>query len=437
MTAEIAIMNTGAVALAADSAVTVQTPDGQKIYNTVNKLFTLSKYEPIGLMIYDGADLLGVPWEVIVKAYRAELGSTSFATVRDYLDHLIEWVANNESLFPVDLRTAFVEHLLNVTLLVLASQVDETVKAILDDEGEISEERVSTVVNETIDKALSYYGEFPDSLTISLDDALQVLDQHGDVLEGLMDEHLQELPLSDETQERLRTLCGNALAKNAGDPLSPHSGLVIAGFGSGDYFPALYEVAISGIVDNCLRATLIKEQSIHPHTNDAAIIPFAQREMVDTFMSGIDPRYRSTIDGFMSRLFDDYPEQLLATLPQLSEQERQELVEPLRQIGHTAREHLNKNLEEYSRTQFIAPVIGAVGVLPKDELAEMAESLVNLTSFKRRMSIGEVESVGGAIDVCVISKGDGFIWIKRKHYFEPELNPHFQAKYFGTPGQEA
>jgi hypothetical protein len=40
------------------------------------------------------------------------------------------------------------------------------------------------------------------------------------------------------------------------------------------------------------------------------------------------------------------------------------------------------------------------------------------------------ETVGGPIDVAVISKGDGFVWIKRKHYFVPELNHHFFANYF-------
>jgi hypothetical protein len=32
----------------------------------------------------------------------------------------------------------------------------------------------------------------------------------------------------------------------------------------------------------------------------------------------------------------------------------------------------------------------------------------------------------------VISKGDGFIWIKRKHYFDPALNYHFFANYYQT-----
>jgi len=59
----------------------------------------------------------------------------------------------------------------------------------------------------------------------------------------------------------------------------------------------------------------------------------------------------------------------------------------------------------------------------------MAEALVNLTSFKRRFSF-DAETVGGPVDVAVLCKGDGFVWIKRKHYFKPELNPHFLTNYF-------
>ncbi|MFV9630695.1 MAG: hypothetical protein ACNYWM_06465 [Methanosarcinales archaeon] len=75
------------------------------------------------------------------------------------------------------------------------------------------------------------------------------------------------------------------------------------------------------------------------------------------------------------------------------------------------------------------PVTSVVSMLPKDELAAMAEALVNLTFFKRKVSM-ETETVGGPIDVAVISKGDGFIWIKKKHYFKPELNPQFFANYY-------
>lgn len=81
--------------------------------------------------------------------------------------------------------------------------------------------------------------------------------------------------------------------------------------------------------------------------------------------------------------------------------------------------------------EYVSPILDAVAMLPKDELGAMAEALVNLTSFKRKVSV-EAETVGGPIDVAVISRGDGFVWIKRKHYFDPELNPqYFSSRYGG------
>ena len=62
------------------------------------------------------------------------------------------------------------------------------------------------------------------------------------------------------------------------------------------------------------------------------------------------------------------------------------------------------------------------------ELAAMAEALVNLTKFRRRVTM-ERETVGGPIDVVVITKGDGFVWIRRKHYFASEYNPRVIARY--------
>ncbi len=67
MTAEIVVMNKNGIAMAADSAVTIGE---QKIYNSAVKLFSLSKTEPIGIMIYGSADLSSTPWEIIIKQYK-------------------------------------------------------------------------------------------------------------------------------------------------------------------------------------------------------------------------------------------------------------------------------------------------------------------------------------------------------------------------------
>ena len=58
-------------------------------------------------------------------------------------------------------------------------------------------------------------------------------------------------------------------------------------------------------------------------------------------------------------------------------------------------------------------MVDVVAHPPKEDLATMAESLVSLTSLKRHVS-SEPETVGGPVDVSVLSKGTGFVWAKRK-----------------------
>ena len=66
MSAGICIMNRNAIAMAADSAVTVG--DHAAIHNSANKLFSLSRVAPVGVIVYANAALMTVPIEIIVQA---------------------------------------------------------------------------------------------------------------------------------------------------------------------------------------------------------------------------------------------------------------------------------------------------------------------------------------------------------------------------------
>ena len=84
MTAEIAIMNLQAVALAADSAATAYPDGNQKIFSSANKLFALSEVAPVGILVYGNASFMSIPWETIVKEYRRNLGKTTCAYLHEY-----------------------------------------------------------------------------------------------------------------------------------------------------------------------------------------------------------------------------------------------------------------------------------------------------------------------------------------------------------------
>ncbi|WP_409201008.1 hypothetical protein [Methanobrevibacter sp. DSM 116169] len=78
MTSEILIMTPSAIALAADSTVTI---GGLKTYQGVNKLFMLSNNPPMGIMIYNTADFFGIPLETIINDFSKSMKSDNNITI--------------------------------------------------------------------------------------------------------------------------------------------------------------------------------------------------------------------------------------------------------------------------------------------------------------------------------------------------------------------
>jgi hypothetical protein len=146
---------------------------------------------------------------------------------------------------------------------------------------------------------------------------------------------------------------------------------------------------------------------------------------VDIFMSGLDPRFTGTFVAGIAKTFEEYPGVILDSIEQLTDEERKALKE---KFAGTSKEIVLQLQNQLASFQAFNsnPIVNVVAALPRSDLAAMAESLVNLTSLKRRVSL-QAETVGGPVDVAVISRSDGFIWIKRKEYFRPELNPGYLA----------
>src|SRR5690606_16284968 len=88
VTAEVAILTRTCVALAADSALTVRDERG---YKTAHKLLALSKAQPIATMIFGNADYISVPWETVIKTFRAQ-NTKKWDTVEDAAGDLYEYL---------------------------------------------------------------------------------------------------------------------------------------------------------------------------------------------------------------------------------------------------------------------------------------------------------------------------------------------------------
>lgn len=207
------------------------------------------------------------------------------------------------------------------------------------------------------------------------------------------------------------------------------TGVVIAGYGKEEYFPVLEVYDCYGFLGDRL---IVKKNEIDSKTMDASspavIQPFATTHMIDTFRMGVSPDvfdavYNSSwmaLNEMGERVMNEMGERVMnackAQNP-LSKQELEKIIEQTRE-SHADRWY------EQIRNQHVFPLSNIINSLPLPDMAGLARSLIELESLKERVTRPS-ESVSGPIDVAVISKHDGFVWIDRKHYFKPELNPRF------------
>lgn len=423
MTAEVAVLNRSAIALAADSAVTIPSPSGDKTYNTVNKLFTLSKYFPIAVMVYGNANFMGYPWETLIKVYRQKLGKTEFSSVKEYLGDFLRFLSADLSFSQAELN-ARAETIWNAWFVDLDNQLRNRLRAAVSETGstldkEAAEREIEQAIQERVD-SLRKMDDIEALSGLNMDDLLQA---HKDYLQNVSDRHFPGRPLSAQSKRLLTEFVKLAIIKDVMSPVS--SGVVVAGFGGNEFFPKLYSFATDGYIGDLHRFTYFKN-AIIDHDSGAQIMAFADHQMVTRFMEGDDPLNRSYMESGIVNLLSDIVRRIIKE--NVPPDNQGEALERSERVAHDIFDDFITLASRYRYDTFTAPIIDAIAVLPKEELANLAESLVNLTSLKRRMSL-DAETVGGPIDVAVITKGDGFIWIKRKHYFKPELNPCFERLY--------
>ena len=186
-----------------------------------------------------------------------------------------------------------------------------------------------------------------------------------------------------------------------------------------------------------MRYRQIEKVDIDRDGEKARVLPFAQREMVERFLYGLDNSIERKITQECGASVSLISDRLLDVL-EMPEVELQQLRQTVREAEGEFNVGLNAAFSEI-RADSREEIEDMVEFMPKPEMARMAEALVNLTSIKRRVSRG-FETVGGPIDVAVISRAEGFVWVSRKHYFPRELNDRYFARMrsaqMGTAGEQ-
>jgi len=423
MTAEIAILNSNAVALAADSAVTVGREAG-KVYASADKLFQMSTNAPVGIMLYGQSTFLGVPWETVVKCYRSESRNKTFPELADYLKDFIRYVKKSKQIFPRKCQREDVRGIISGFFRSFILKKFEYIVTLESDQNpKMTDLQVKRLFADLVRAELHETKKYTKLQGMSNGVIDSIKKEYGRYILPFIKEVFENLPMSRTTQQHLKEIIFELITSERLGERGLNTGVVVAGFGEKEHFPKLVQTELSGMAAGHPLYSATESASIE-NGGQAILVPLAQKEMVMTFMDGIDPDLHSELEDDTKRACNGIAEVIF-----------EDIKKKHPKYGTNLERKVKKNLDKlvsdlYNKSKKVRTdayrnqIMEMVASLPKDELGGMAESLVNLTKFKRRIS-RQQETVGGPIDVAVITKGDGFVWTKRKHYFKPELNPRY------------
>jgi hypothetical protein len=435
MTAEIAIINRAAVTLASDSATTLQVRGTRKIYTSADKIFEASANTPIGLMIYNNLEFLGLPLEVAIKHFR-EMGASKkpFAKVenaaRGFLDYLETGLPPSR-----DAQVAHIRSLVYTSFGHVNGQFWESVFKW--EKGNTKKDpNYNSLFAAAIQEEISYLESL--AITESLKDLKpeRVLQEYLAEINDEIQRRFGDLPINDEHKNLLRSLAVAVLLREEFSNESS-TGLVFAGFGSEELFPSIYAFEVDGVICGRIKYRPSDKVEMSRDRLGAKVLPFAQREMADRFLDGIDPEFEDGMTAYLRRVLTATGNEIIKITPRQSKKTKDALRKKLDDAVKSAVKHWEDQGAPKIKEKFRQQIEDMALFMPKPELASLAEAMVNLTSVKRKYSRGEEESVGGPVDVAMISKSEGFVWVKRKHYFDPKLNPrYFHRKFGGTHARD-
>lgn len=424
MTSEVVLMNRQAVAMAADSAVTISGPNYLKTYQSVDKLFPLVPDQPVGVMIYNNAELMGMPWETVISIYRDQAAGKGFDTVDAYARDFITFLSSNPDLFPQEHQDReFCKHIA-VVMSIIASDFDYHVEHFKQANAGNLRDHVSAIFEYAVGQLYADYhtnlDESPrgDLACFPKGTADQLKRRYNEVIREIVGSLIGELradfpslQVSETTLKQLEDIAVLSVLKDAF--FEHYTGVVFAGFGRRETFPSMRSYLTSTVVLGNLKHRQDRAADV---TSDSGpvIQPYAQDRMIRTFLTGMDQGLRYFLFGQTLQLSMHLVTDIIGRTPGLSDEQRQRLFADYSEnnLG-AAIQAFFSSIDQYQYHSHTGPILRAIGSLPKKELGETAASLIKLNSFQQKV-MHSVETVGGPISLATITRNEGLVMGKER-----------------------
>ena len=435
MTLVVGILNKRGAAIAADSAVTRNRDKGgpqqeRKVTKNGNKMVRLSDVDPIAVMITGNACFLDVPWDVIIRRYRQQNGTVHQPTVEAAAKAFFNYIASNAVFWS--------DEACNGMVMYLARFLFKEARDKMIDEDERNKDfslkrpaafRKAFIRNvQNIAKSFAREGTCPQFAGYSLEEfrtsAAAVLDRFFEKIDHDYQKGARRNRYPMDILEQIRPSFEKALLTMMSSRMEIEdilAMLVFTGYGTDQEYPSLVSAAVSEGYASRVNYSIRPQDIICiSDKRPVAICPFAQDDVIKSILRGVHRSWLkpaakgiqdltgyssglSVLDPFEGEKALGYDFKLM-----LGEVDDWDLLE---KFGKDWDRRMDSNQREWEKK---------LKNYDLEAMASLADSLIDLTGFHRILTFSE-EGVGGLVDLAVISRNEGFTWLRRKSWYHKDV----------------
>ncbi len=420
MTAIVGILNKHGVAIAADSATTVSNSQGRKVLNSTTKIFQLSKKYPVAVMIYSNASFLDTPWELIIKLYCQRRGHKPKHHLSDWAKDFLDFLSDEDYFCNKEIQKVSLQNHLIDYYKTAHNNSKLKHEEYLNDDDVVEKPTLEELFAQELKKSEEYLKEHekcPELEDYSFKSFRSYAEEE---IDFIMENGIKDEGFSESLREQFEHSAYEFLRS---DVMLDMTGIVFVGFGEDSIFPSVYPINISGAFDNRLRYSIDKNKADDIGNECTSVIcPFAQTDVMLTFIDGISPELREKVTEAQQDSIDMAHQMIYRQLEEAGVSDEVLSIVANTELEKVKEEYISGMREHLLNTRSKG-LFNAVESFNVEELANMAENLVSITNLQRHITSSE-ETVGGPVDVAVITRCEGFIWVKRKMWFDSQLNRH-------------
>ena len=405
MTSQIVLMNKLGLAIASDSSLTISRGDNRRTYGSAEKIFTVGPEHKVAVLHSGSVDFMKHPFEVLLTEWRKSI-ARPLPLLQDYSDSFISWLSHRQDLFNQENQNDYQEsnsqeYFLEVRRIILERLGSADIGSDL-----WEEDSTLDFVIHILNEDLTWLDSQDDLSGLNEEWAKSRFSSLRDPFQKAIDYVFDDIPRSQAIDEKILEIAQKLLYKAIVS--DDDARLAFTGYGEKEIYPSHVWLDFKGVIADRPRFRHSSEKV--DKDNDSWLRTHAQSEAIHTYIRGY---HQSFLEEGKENLRENAEALLNNIRSKLSTELFLEVEAEIFASRTESIENLSSSFVRNSKNRFVDPFTSTLSGLPSASLGKMAESLIDL-QILRQSSQAIQDTVGGEVDVAVITLGNGFQWYRHK-----------------------